>query len=171
MTGTEQQIFTITRVFDAPRQLLFACFSEARHMQHWWGPKGVEIVNATMDFRVGGIYHYGMKWPTGAIMWGRFVFREIVPPSRIVFLNSFSDEKAGLTRAPFFDGKWPLEMLTVFSFADQGGSKTRFTMTWQPHNAPAEEQAVFAANHASAAAGWDGTMEKLEAYLASIKQA
>ena len=53
-------------------------------------------------------------------MWGRFVFREIVAPERIVFINSFSDENAGLTRAPFFDGKWPLEMLTVFSFEELG---------------------------------------------------
>lgn len=62
-------------------------------------------------------------------------------------------------------------MLTVFTFEDEGSGKTRFTMTWQPHNAPAEEQAVFAANHASAASGWAGSLDKLEAYLASIKQA
>jgi len=167
----DSQTLTITRVFDAPRDLVFACFSTAEHLNQWWGPKGVEIVNGTLDFRAGGLYHYGMKWPTGAIMWGRFEFREIEPPSRIVFLNSFSDEMAGLTRAPFFDGKWPLEMLTVFTFEDMAGGKTRFTMTWQPHNAPIEEQAVFAANHASAASGWAGTMEKLETYLAGLKQA
>ncbi len=163
--------FTLSRVLNAPRDLVFACFSDTQHLQHWWGPKGVEIVNQTMDSRVGGLYHYGMKWPTGVIMWGRFEFREIAPPSRIVFLNSFSDEKAGLARAPFFDGKWPLEMLTTFTFEDECGNQTRFTMTWQPHNATPEEQAVFAANHASAAGGWAGSLEKLEAHIGRIKQA
>ncbi len=167
---TDSQTFTLTRVFDAPRDLVFACFSTAEHLSHWWGPKGVEIVNGTLDFRVGGLYHYGMKWPTGAIMWGRFEFREIDPPSRIVFFNAFSDEKASLTRAPFYDGKWPLEMLTTFAFEDVLGGKTRFTLTWQPHNASAEEQETFASNHASAAEGWSGSLEKFEAYLATVKR-
>lgn len=165
-----QQQFTLSHVFDAPRDLVFNCFSDPQHLQHWWGPKGVEIVNARMDFRVGGIYHYGMKWPAGNIMWGHFAFREIVPPSRIVFLNSFSDEAGNVTRAPFFDGKWPLEMLTVFSFKELDGGTTEFTLTWTPHNATAEEEAVFMANHASAAGGWAGSLEKLEAHLASLHE-
>lgn len=162
------QTFTLSREFDAPRTLVFKCFSDPHHLQHWWGPKGVEIVNGRMDFRPGGIYHYGMKWPTGAIMWGLFKFRVITPPSRIEFLNCFSNEAGEVTRAPFFDGKWPLEMLSVFAFDEVEANRTRFTLTWQPYNATAEEIAVFMANHASAAGGWAGTMEKLEVYLASI---
>ncbi len=165
-----QHEFTISRVFDAPRGLVFNCFTDAAHMAHWWGPKGIEIVNGKMDFRVGGTYHYGMKRPDGGIMWGRFAFREIVPPSRIVFLNSFSDEAGAVTRAPFFGGKWPLEMLTVFSFEETEANKTKFTLTWTPHDATAEEQDVFAANHASATAGWAGSFEKLDAHLASLHE-
>ena len=168
MTSTSGQEFIITRDLDAPRELVFKCFSDPAHLQHWWGPKGVEIVNQTLNFRVGGLYHYGMKWPTGAIMWGRFEFREITPPSRIVFLNGFSDEKAALIRAPFFDGKWPLEMLTVFVFDELSKNRTRFTLTWTPHKANAEEVAVFEGNHASAASGWAGSLEKLEAHLAEL---
>jgi uncharacterized protein YndB with AHSA1/START domain len=166
----DHQSFTLTRLFNAPRALVFACFSSAEHLSHWWGPKGVEIVNGTLDFRVGGLYHYGMKWPTGGIMWGRFEFREIDSPSRIVFLNSFSDEKASLVRAPFFDGKWPLEMLTILAFEDMPGGKTRFTLTWRPHNATGEEQETFESNHASAGDGWSGSFEKLDAYLATLNK-
>lgn len=51
-----------------------------------------------MDLRPGGVYHYCMRSPDGHDMWGRFVYREIVKPERIVFINSFSDEMGGLAR-------------------------------------------------------------------------
>jgi uncharacterized protein YndB with AHSA1/START domain len=53
------------------------------------------VIAATIDLRVGGIYHYGMIAPDGSPMWGKFVFREIVAPERMVFVNSFSDEAGG----------------------------------------------------------------------------
>ena len=49
-------------------------------MKQWWGPKGFTVIASKMDLRVGGTYHYGMKAPDGSPMWGKFVFREIVPP-------------------------------------------------------------------------------------------
>ena len=165
---TEQE-FTISRVYAAPRPLVFSCFATAEHMSHWWGPKGITIVNAKLDFRPGGIFHYGMQRPDGGIMWGRFLFREIVAPERIVFINSFSDEHASLTPAPFFAGKWPLEMLSTFLFDEVEKGKTRFTVKWAPENATAEEHAVFKSNLASASGGWTGTLEKLGDYLTTIK--
>lgn len=162
------QEFIISRVYDAPRALVFSCFTEARHMSQWWGPKGITIVNASLDFRPGGLFHYGMKWADGSIMWGRFIFREIVVPERIIFVNSFSDEMAGLTRAPFFDGKWPLETLTTFLFDVMDGGGTRFTVKSTPLNATAEELAVFDANRPSMTGGWTGTLEKLGDYLITI---
>lgn len=169
MTGTDS--FSISRTLDAPRELVFACFADPKHLVHWWGPKGVEIVNQTMDFRPGGTYHYGMRWPTGVIMWGLFKFRDIAPPSRIVFLNCFSNSKAEVVRAPFFDGKWPLEMLTEFDFEELGPSKTQFRLNWTPHDATPEEIEVFAANHASAADGWAGSLDKLEALVTTLNNA
>ena len=71
-------------MFDAPRDLLWKCFTEPERMAQWWGPKGVKIVKSEMDFRVGGTYHYGMQNPDGQVMWGRQVYREITPPDRIV---------------------------------------------------------------------------------------
>jgi hypothetical protein len=61
-------------------------------------------------------------------------------------------------------------MLTVFSFEDLGAKRTRFMLSWTPHNATGEEISVFAANHASAGSGWAGSLDKLEALLASLKQ-
>ena len=128
--------FKLSRDFNVSRSLLFECFSDVKHLAQWWGPKGVTIVKPVLDFRPGGIFHYGIDWGTGAIMWGRFVFREIKAPERIVFLNSFSDEEAGLVRAPFFDGKWPLEVLTVFEFEELGANRSHFNLTWTPEDAP-----------------------------------
>jgi uncharacterized protein YndB with AHSA1/START domain len=169
MTTEQSQIFTISKTYDAPRNLVWSCFTSAEHLRHWWGPKGIEIVNSRLDFRVGGQYHYGMQSPDGGIMWGRFMFREIVAPEKIVFINSFSDEAGGLTRAPFFDGKWPLEVLSTFLFEEVTPGKTKFTVIWTPENANTAEREVFAANLTSARGGWTGTLEKLGDYLATTK--
>jgi uncharacterized protein YndB with AHSA1/START domain len=161
------QEFVISRVFDAPRDLVWKAFTDPEHMKHWWGPKGFKVIASKMDLRVGGSYHYGMQSPGGSPMWGMMRYREIVPPSRIVLVNSFSDEAGGITHHPM-SPTWPLEMLTVFSFEDLGG-KTKFTVNWSPLNATEEERATFAAGHASMTQGWTGTLEQLEAYLAKAK--
>ena len=161
--------FIISREFTVARPFLFSCCTEVDRLANWWGPKGFTIIRPKLDFRPGGIFHYGMELGQGQLMWGRMIFREIVAPERIVFLNSFSDENGGLTRAPFFDDMWPLEILTLFQFEELGPNRSRFVVTWTPHNATAEEQATFDANHASMQGGWTGTLDKLDAYLATRK--
>lgn len=165
--GNNPQEFVISRVFDAPRDLVWKVFTNAEHMKHWWGPKGFKVIASKMDLRVGGTYHYGMQASDGSPMWGMMRYREITPPSRIVFVNSFSDEAGGITRHPMAP-TWPLEMLSVFSFEDLGG-KTKFTVNWSPLNATEEERATFAAGHGSMTQGWTGTMDQLAAYLAKVK--
>ena len=169
MPEAENQKFVISRVFDAPRDLVYAAFTEPERMKHWWGPKGFTVIKSEMDLRVGGIYHYALRAPDGSTMWGKFVYREIVAPERIVFINSFSDEAGGTTHHPMMPA-WPLEMLSVFTFEDMGGKRTKFTVNWSPHNASPEERATFAAGHASMTGGWSGTMEQLASYLASAQK-
>jgi uncharacterized protein YndB with AHSA1/START domain len=164
-TGSE---FVISRVLDAPRDLVWRCFTDPEHMTQWWGPKGFKVVKSQMDFRPGGTYLYGLQSPGGSVMWGRQVYREINPKDRIVFINSFSDEKGGLSRHPMAP-TWPMEMLSVFTFEDMPGGKTKFTVHWWAHDATAEEQKTFDDNHASMTGGWSGTMDQLEAYLAKAK--
>src|SRR6202049_2152833 len=88
--ATTSSEFVIARVFEATRELVWQAFTEPERMQHWWGPKGFTVVAAKMDLRPGGVYHYGMRAPDGSTMWGKFVYREIVRPERIVLVNSFS---------------------------------------------------------------------------------
>src|SRR4051794_25044239 len=85
--------FVVTRVFDAPRDLVFKAWTEPERLKHWWGPKGFTLFACEIDPRPGGDFHYGMRSPDGRAMWGKWVFREVVPPERLVFLASFSDEQ------------------------------------------------------------------------------
>jgi uncharacterized protein YndB with AHSA1/START domain len=168
MPETEKTIskdFVISRVLNAPRDLVWECFTDPARMKQWWGPKGVKIMKSDMDLRVGGTYHYGMQTPDGKVMWGKFVYREVTPPQSLVFINSFSDEAGGLTRHPM-SPTWPLQMLSTFTFDEEPGGKTKFTVRWSPHDATEEEQKTFDAGHASMTGGWGGTMDQLEAYLA-----
>jgi len=160
--------FVISRVFDAPRQLLWKCFTEPERMQEWWGPKGSTIVASKMDLRVGGTYHGAMRDPAGRVMWAKFTYREIVPPERLVWLHSFSDEAGGVTRHPL-SPTWPLEMLTTVTFEEQSADKTRLTIRWSPLDATAEERQTFDAAHDGMTQGWGGTFERLDAYLANAK--
>jgi uncharacterized protein YndB with AHSA1/START domain len=160
--------FVMSRVFDVPRDLLWKCFTEPDRMKQWWGPKGFKVLSAKMDLRPGGNYHYGMQSPDGHGMWGKFVFREVVPQERLVFINSFSDEKGGTTRHPG-NANWPLEMLSSFTFEDMPGGKTKFTVRWAPHNASEEERKTFDTNRDSMRQGWGGTMDQLEGYLSRAK--
>ena len=77
--ATERE-FSVTRMFDAPRELVWKCFTEPEHMKEWWGPKGSTIVASKMDLRVGGTYHGAMRSPDGTVMWAKFVYREIAAP-------------------------------------------------------------------------------------------
>ena len=95
--------FVISRVFDAPRDLVWKAWTERDRLMQWFGPKGFTMSTAKLDFRPGGSYHYGMRAPNGTDMWGKFRYREIVPQQQMVLINSFSDEAGGITRHPMRD--------------------------------------------------------------------
>ena len=162
---TKTAEFVMSRVFDAPRELVWTCFTDPEHMKQWWGPKGATVTVSKMDLRPGGTYHYRMETADGSEIWGKMLYREITPRDRIVFLNSFSDEAGGTTHHPMAP-TWPQEMLSIFTFEDVAGGKTRFTVRWSPLKPTAEEQATFDSSHASMNTGWSGTMEQLEGHLA-----
>jgi uncharacterized protein YndB with AHSA1/START domain len=96
-------------------------------------------------------------------MWGKFVYREIVPPERIAWVNSFADAKGNVTRPPF-DENWPVEMLSTATFTEHGG-RTTVTLRWAALNATEAERRTFDANHESMKGGWTGTFDQLAEYL------
>jgi uncharacterized protein YndB with AHSA1/START domain len=155
--------FILSRTFEAPRELVWKAWSERRRLMAWFGPQGFTVPAAKMDFRPGGTFHYCMASADGNEMWGKFVYREIIEPEKIVLINSFSDEDGGITRHPM-SATWPLEMLSTFTLAEEGG-RTTATVHWVPWNATEAECKTFDAAHDGMKQGWAGTFEQLADYL------
>lgn len=158
------EAFVITRTFAAPRELVFRAWTEVEHLQRWWGPKGMAVTHCTLDLRPGGAMHYELRSPDGNGMWARWIFRDIVPPERLVFAASFSDEQGGVTRAPFFDGGWPMETMTTVTFEEREGS-TIVTLVSIPVDATEAERETFRNANTSMQGGWSGTLDQLAGYL------
>lgn len=159
----------ISRRFAASRDLVWKAWSEAERLARWWGPRGCAIEVGRLEFRPGGFFHYAMRFPGSdprdEPVWGRFLYREIAAPERLVWLNSFSNAGCGIARAPF-GGSIPLEIHNTVTFDDEGG-KTLLTLRSYPHGATAEEEEAFRGMFASMQQGWGGTMDQLEGYLAA----
>ena len=98
-------------------------------------------------------------------MWGKFTYREIVVPERIVLVNSFSNASGEVTRHPL-SPTWPLETLSTTELSEREG-KTTLTITWRPLNPTEEERRTFDGAHDGMRQGWAGTMGQLAAYLAT----
>ena len=158
--------FVITRVFDAPRELVWKAWTEPDRLMHWWGPKGFTMRDCKMDLRPGGVFHYCMRSPNDQEMWGKFVYREIVPPERLVFIVSFSDKDGNTIRAPFSQD-WPLEVLSTVTFTEHEG-RTTITLKGIPINATESERKTFEAGHEGMKQGWTGTLDQLAAYLEKV---
>ena len=158
--------FMITRVFDAPRVVVWKAFTECDRLAQWWGPKGFTWASAKLDLRPGGVFHYCMRAPNGQELWGKFVYREVVAPERIVFVNSFSDEKGNVTRH-FMSPTWPLEVLNTMTLTEQRG-QTTITLKGHPINASELERKTFAEGFKSMQQGFKGTFDQLAEYLAKV---
>ena len=156
--------FVISRTFDAPRDKVWKAWTEAERLKQWWGPKGFTVSHCTVDLRPGGVMHYCLRSPDGQDMWGKFIYREIVKPEKLVFVVSFSDEKGGITRHPM-SPDWPREMLSTVTFAVQHGG-TLLTVRWIPTNATELERKTFVDGRDGMKQGWGGTFDQFAAYLA-----
>jgi uncharacterized protein YndB with AHSA1/START domain len=158
--------FVLTRTFNAPRALVWKAWTEREHLMRWFGPKGFTIPVCALNLKPGGEFHYCMKSPDGREMWGKWTFREIVPPEKLVLIASFSDANGGLTRHPL-SATWPLESLSTTTFTEHEG-KTTMKLRWVPLNATDIERQTFDSSHDGMKQGWGGTMDQLAAYLKTI---
>ena len=157
--------FVITRELNAPCNKVWRAWTEREQLMQWFGPKGFTMPVANLDFRPGGVFHYAMRSADGHDMWGKWIFKEIVAPQKLVLISSFSDAQGGITRHPMA-ADWPLETLSTTTFEEQNG-KTLLTIRWSPWNATEAEIKKFTESHAGMQQGWGGTFEQLTAYLAS----
>ena len=156
--------FVISRVFDAPRETVWKAWTEPERLKQWWGPKGFKVHTCKVDLRPGGVFLYGMRAPDGGDIWGKFVYREIAAPKKLVFIVSFSDPKGGVTRHPWNES-WPLQTMSTVEFEEEGPRRTKVTVRWTPHEASEVERRSFDEGRDSMKQGWTGTLEQLVGYL------
>jgi uncharacterized protein YndB with AHSA1/START domain len=103
-----------TRVFDAPRELVFSAFTDPQHLAQWWGPDGFTTTTSAFDFRPGGVWRFVMQGPNGRDYQNRIMFDEIEPPSRLVYRHTGDEDVE------------PVQFKQTLTFEDLGG-KTRLT--------------------------------------------
>jgi uncharacterized protein YndB with AHSA1/START domain len=112
--GSDREL-VFTRVFDAPRELVFEAWTQPRRLEQWYGPRGFTTTVYEMDVRPGGIWRLVMRGPDGVDYKNRLVFIEVVKPERLVYKH---DPEPGCE---------PANHHVTVTFADQGG-KTALTM-------------------------------------------
>ncbi|MHB1134587.1 MAG: SRPBCC family protein [Chloroflexota bacterium] len=155
MRATEPtgRTLVVTSVFDAPRERVFQAFTDPAQVKCWWGPQGFTAPHADIDLRPGGRYLYCMRSPEGQDMWSTGVYREIRAPERLVYTDSFADEKGNVVPASHYgmEEEWPLELLVTLTFEEQGG-KTKVTF---------KQAGVPAGDADLSEAGWKESMARL----------
>lgn len=130
ITKLEKNTLVITRVFDAPVELVWKAWTNPQHLMRWWGPKNFTSPACKIDFRVGGRYHNCMRSPDGKDFWNTGIYREIVPMERIVYTDCFADEKGNVVPASYYElpgDTWPMEMTVTVMFEVKDG-KTKMTL-------------------------------------------
>jgi uncharacterized protein YndB with AHSA1/START domain len=151
----DERTIVISREFDAPRELVFEAWTDPRHLAQWWGPRGYGNAGCEMDLRVGGTFRVLLRGPDGAIAPCKGVFREIVPPERIVY-GGVADGGSDACGA----GLPPNALVTV-TFTERGG-KTTVTIHTLLRSAADREAAVRMGFHA----GWTQSLERLADFVA-----
>lgn len=160
---TTERGVVITRTFNAPRELVFKAWTEPERLAQWWGPKGANIHISKLELTPGGMFLYSMKNPNGQDLWGKFVYREIAPPEKLVFVISFSDKDGGITRNPLMP-LWPLEIMNTVTLIEYE-DKTTLTIKGKPINATPEEIKNFESFRDLRDAGFARSFDQLDEYL------
>ena len=156
MTTSEQvekQELSVTRMFNAPRERVWMAYTEPEMVKRWYGPKGFTAPIIESELRPGGRYLYVMRSPDGKDFWSAGVFRELVPPERIVAIDSFADREGNIVPASYYglSEGWPLESEVVTTFEDMDG-RTKLTI---------RQAGVPGADLENAVAGWNESLDRL----------
>jgi uncharacterized protein YndB with AHSA1/START domain len=141
---------TLTRIYDAPRALVWRAWTDPKHMAQWFGPRGF-TAHCELDVRVGGAFRIVMHGCDGNDYPMKGTFREIVPPERLVFSNVAVDN----------DGNHLLEGETTVILEEESG-KTKLTLhTYAKGLVPIAPQML-----AGMEAGWSQGLDKLAELVA-----
>jgi len=155
---SSERELVVTRVFDAPRELVFRAWTDPKHVAQWWGPQGFTAKVPELDLRPGGRWRYIMIGPDGTEYPVKGVFREVVPFERIVTTDEFDE---GFQHPVATD--LPSGIVMTCFFEDLGG-KTRLTLRIM--HSTAEDRRKHEAM--GVVAGWNSSFECLDDHLARL---
>ena len=163
--GNETERMVVTRVFDAPRELVWKAWTDPKYVMQWWGPKGFTSPFCEMDFRVGGKYRCCMKSPDGQEFWNGGEYYEIIPYEKIVSSMYFADsngnkidpEQLGIEHESI-EGAYDVTL-----FEDLGNGQTKLTFIG---NEPMES-----AKDSGQLEGWNQILDKVAAVIAELAEA
>jgi uncharacterized protein YndB with AHSA1/START domain len=151
-TSDKDPVIVMSRIFNAPRDLVWQACTEPRHIVHWWGGQGFSNPVCEMDLRPGGAWRHVMRTPDGSELTFNFVFLEVEPPKRLAWRP-----------AETHPGGPPLLMQTM-TFEDLGDQRTRWTLTALAGSFADRDAAVDLGYAAMISPG----LEKLSEYLGSL---
>jgi uncharacterized protein YndB with AHSA1/START domain len=164
-TGSETERMVITRIFDAPRELVWKAYTDPNYVMQWWGPKGFTAPFCQMDFRVGGKFLFCMRSPDGQEFWNGGEYHEIVTHEKIVSSMYFSDSKGNKVEPAHYgieheavDGAHD-----VITFEDLGNGQTKLTFVGNETLKNAKESGQLE--------GWNQILDKFAAALSSMTRA
>jgi uncharacterized protein YndB with AHSA1/START domain len=157
--GKETKELTITRILDAPRELVWKAWTEPERVKRWWGPKAFTTPVAEIGLRVGGRSFSCMRSPEGKDFCGVGVYQEIIKPQRLVVTDSFADEKGNVVPASYYgmEGDWTNALITVT--LDKLDGKTKLTLE---HTGIA---GISPTDFDGMKQGWNESFDKLAEYL------
>lgn len=146
--ASHERELVLIRSFDAPRRLVYAAWTDAARLVHWWGPRGHALLSCRADLRIGGTWRVASRSPEGEEHVCGGVYREVAPPRRLVFTMAWEGSQ---------DGAPGHETLVSVDFAEEGAG-TRLTF----------RQATFSSREARDGhdEGWSSSFELLAEYLA-----
>lgn len=140
---------TLTRVFEAPKKLVFECWTQPAHLEKWLFPKDFTVPFSEADIRSGGSYRSCLRAPDGSDHWVGGTYIEVTPHHHIVFTHAWQDEV----------GNSEHETVVTITLKEVGAGRTQLTF----------HQAFFKSDSSrdGHAEGWDESFDNLERYLAA----
>jgi uncharacterized protein YndB with AHSA1/START domain len=153
--------FIISRIFDAPRSLVFDCWVNPERFEKWgMAPAGCTCRIIHADVRPGGYYHLLQTSPDGTEVYCKFEFKEINPIEHLVLVTQLCDENMTTIQNPFA-ADWPRRLLAKITFEDDG-ARTKVTVYWDPIDPTDAELTFFVKNIHNGQQGWRESFDQLE---------
>jgi uncharacterized protein YndB with AHSA1/START domain len=161
----ETERMVVTRVFDAPRELVWKAWTDPKYVMQWWGPKGFTSPSCEIDFRVGGKFLFCMRTPDGQEGWNGGEYHEIVLHEKIVSSMYFSDSKGNRLDPAQYGSEHEAidDAHDVVLFEDIGNGQTKLTFIGN--------ETMQNAIQSGQLEGWKETLDKVAAVVAGLAQA